>query len=169
MKRILVLIMVIGLVIGSVATADAAKKKKKKPRKPPAIEEPVKVERVVEVKYSCPCGISTPAAKRGFWLGPAGTRFGGDTLPTGSEDLYVKVEIRDDRGGAVYADIAQDTDSDNIAETAVGSVCGSGADPMAVPAPGTDIDFFIYFGTCPDGSSSMPTAGTVVLTFSNLP
>lgn len=59
MKRILILTMVLGLVLGSIASAEAKKKKKK-----PAA--PVRIERVVEYAYDAPgIGISSrppPAA-----------------------------------------------------------------------------------------------------------
>ena len=165
MKRLLVLLMVLGLVFGSIAAADAGKKK----RKPKPAPSPVKVERILEIKYQCPCGVNTPAGGQGFWVGPAGTRLGGDSSPTGGDDLFVKIEVKDAQGGAVWTRLAQDTDGDLQAETDVGRVCGTSDEVFPVPSAGGEIGIFIYMGTCADGTPSTPTSGTVVLTFSNLP
>jgi len=167
MKKALVLLLIVGLIASSLMAPTAFAKKKKKKKAPPP--EPVRIERVVEVPYSCPCGVNTPAGGQGFWVGPAGNRFGGDSLPTGADDLYVSAEIKDNGGGTVYARLAQDTDGDLQAETDIGNVCGKSTETMAVPAAGGEVGLFINIGTCADGTPSTPTQGTAVLTFSNLP
>jgi hypothetical protein len=164
MKRLISVALMVALVAGAmVMPAEAAKKKKKKKK---AV---AKIERKVELPYMCPCGVNTPAGGRGFWIGPEGTRFGGGSLPSAAEDMFVTVEVQDAGGGTVYAFLAQDTDGDLQAETEIGEACGKTEKALPVPAPGGEVGVFIYVGTCADGTPSMPTQGTVVLTFSNIP
>lgn len=158
MKRFVIVIAILGLLVGSVTTAEAAKKKK-----------PKKIERVVEVHYQCPCGVNTPVGGQGFWVGPAGSRLGGDEAVTGGDDKFVKIEVKDAQGATVWTRLAQDTDGDLQAETDVGEVCGMSDEVFPVPAAGGTVGVFIYMGTCADGTPSTPTSGTVVLTFSNIP
>ena len=159
MKRAISVVLALGLLAGAFALpAEAAKKKKKKV---------VRVERVVELPYQCPCGPSTPAASQGFWL--AGGTFGGGPVATGGEENYVKIEVTDQSGQTVYVSVGQDPDGDGFSDS-FGDVCGtSGDEPLSVPAPGSEVSAFVFVGTCPDGTPSIATSGTVKLTFSNLP
>lgn len=158
MKRAISVVLALGLLAGAFALpAEAAKKKKKKV---------VRVERVVELPYQCPCGPSTPVASQGFWL--AGGTFGGGPVATGGEENFVKVEVTDQSGQTVYVGLGQDTDGDGFSD-GFGDVCGSTEEPLAVPAPGSEVSAFVYVGTCPDGTPSIATSGTVKLTFSNIP
>lgn len=156
MKRILVLMMVLGLVFGSIATAEAGKKKKK----------PKRVERVAEAAYDAPA------------LGVAGA--GGvcphatnscAAIPTGADDKFVKIEVKDATGLPVAFTLGQDTDPDTLGtETQYGIFCGTtGDEPIAVEAAGVELLSFVWaFGgaECP---GAVATTGTVVATFSNLP
>ncbi len=165
MRKALSVAIMVGLIAASMAMpAEAGKKKKKKKAK-----APVRVERVVEMPFSCPCGVNTPAGGQGFWIGPEGNRFGGGSLPSSSGDLFVQVEVQDSGGGTVYVRLAQDTDGDLQAETNIGNACGKTTEPLSVPAPGGEIGVFVYAGTCADGTPSLPTQGKVILTFSNMP
>jgi hypothetical protein len=161
MKKSIVMLLVLGLIFGSLVGAADAKKKKKKP------PVPVKVERKLDFPYQCPCGPSAGGQDVGFWL--LGLVGGGPT-PTGADDNYVAVSVEDGSGGAVYVKLAQDVDGDLQAETDVGSACGTTDTPLAIPNPGVDISIFVYDGFCQDGSTpSQATSGTIHLTFSNIP
>jgi hypothetical protein len=153
MKKLIALGVLIGLVGGALVAAPAIAKKKKK-----------RVERTVDVPYQCPCG-PRPA---GFWA--AGGAIGGGFTATGGADLFVQVEIVDDGGQTVYAELGQDTDGDSLSETDIGSVCGKTGDALQVPAPGSNVNIFVMSGTCSDNRTpSIPTSGVVKLTFSNQP
>ena len=159
MRKAISVALALGLLVGAfVGPAEAGKKKKK---------APVKVERVVELPYQCPCGPSTPVASQGFWL--AGGTFGGGPVATGAEENFVKVEITEQTGQTVFVSLGQDTDGDGFSDTDVGDVCGdSGDKALPVPAPGSEVSAFVYVGTCPDGTPSIATSGTIKLTFSNI-
>jgi hypothetical protein len=161
----------LGLLFGAfVGGADAARKKKKKKRKP------VRVTRVVEIPYQCPCGPSwgqpTPVtgSGAGFWL--AGGAIGGGFTASGPKEKFVKVEVIDESGQTVKVDLAQNVDgTDNFAEVPIGTVCGTtGKKSLKVPSPGVQVDAFVYEGLCDGGSSpSVALGGVIKLTFSNLP
>ena len=158
MKRAISVVLALGLLAGAFALpAEAAKKKKKKV---------VRVERVVELPYQCPCGPSTPAGSQGFWL--AGGTFGGGPGATGGEENFVSVEVTDQSGQPVFVSLGQDGDGDGLSETDVGDACGATEEPLPVPAPGSEVSVFVYVGTCSDGTPSIATGGTVKLTFSNI-
>lgn len=156
MKKVIAVALSIGLLAGAYAMpADAKKKKKKKP---------VRIERVVEVPYQCPCG-PRPA---GFWL--AGGAIGGGFTTGGSDETFVSVEIIDQLGQTVYAELGQDSDGDALSETDIGSVCGKTEEALPVALPGTQISIFVMSGTCADNTTpSIPSSGVVKLTFSNMP
>src|SRR5688572_22771008 len=97
MKRILVLMMVMGLVLGSIATAEAGKKKKK-----PAA--PVRVERVVEISYDHPSVGAVVLGRGGGY--PVGFPESQE-IPTSSEETYFKIEVTDQSGQAVAGYIGQ--------------------------------------------------------------
>ena len=164
MKRILVLMMVLGLVFGSIAAADAGKKKKKKA--PPA---PVKVERVVEVTYDHP-GIGATAAGLGGGY-PVSFPDPMD-IPVTADELYVKVEIIDASGQKVAGSIGQgDVDGNGVNDDLYGQFCGSHEEPIPLAAPGSPIiGIYAFNGTCADGSTpSVMTSGTIKITLSNMP
>jgi hypothetical protein len=161
MKKIITVALIIGLLAGAMLMPAEAKKKKK-----PAA--PVKVERVVELPYQCPCGVWNPAQPLGFWL--AGGAVGGALTPSGGDDNFVKVEVTDQSGQKVHISLAQNVDgTDNFAEVVIGDVCGATEDALQVPNPGVQVDIFVYEGTCTDLSTpSIATSGTIKLTFSNI-
>src|SRR5687767_6388054 len=99
MKRIVILMMVLGLIFGSMATAEAGKKKKK-----PA--EPVRVERVVEFTYQCPCaGLFQLGGLTG-----GDPNLGGGPFTIGAGEIFLTAEATDATGQAVPVDINQDLD-----------------------------------------------------------
>ena len=170
MKRTVAIALALGLMVGAYAgSAEAAKKKKKK-------KKPVRVERTVSVPYQCPCGpswgtdVPMVGPHVGFWL--VGGAVGGGITPTGAQDKFVKVEVKDAAGQPVKVALGQNVDgTDNLAEVDLGTVCGTtGDDSLKVEAPGVQVDLFVFEGLCDDGKTqSIATSGTIELTFSNLP
>ena len=153
MKRALVLMMILGLIVGSIATAEAGKKKKR-------------VERVAESVYDAPAiGTATaggvcPHATNSCAL-----------IATGAQDRFVRVDVEDATGTPVAFSLGQDTDPDALGtEVIYGDFCGTtGDEPIALEAPGLEILTFVWaWGdvACPTG---IATTGTVIATFSNLP
>lgn len=163
MRRTLILVLVMGLILGSFASAEAGKKKKKK--KPKA---PVRVERVVEVSYDHPgIGIAGPVSG-GY---PVNFPEGSSEVPTAAEELYMKIEVTDQSGQAVAGFISQgDLDGNGINDDGYASFCGAHEEFVPVEAPGTPIiGIYAYNGTCPDGTPSIMTTGTIKVTLSNMP
>ena len=149
MKRFVIMFMILGLLAGSIATAEAAKKKKKV----------VKIERVVEFEYQCPCPgvIQLGTALNGD------PNLGGGAIPVGGDDLYLTGEAVDATGGAVAVSIQQDDGTGANAPT--GDFCTTTEAPMPL-VPGREIRVFIGLATiCP----STPVGGTITFTLSNLP
>ena len=152
MKRFLILFMVVGLIAGSVATAEAGEKK------------PARAERTVEGSY-----------------GPSSTPFttcddpGGSlacvVVPTRSTEAFFTAKVTDALGQPVFVQV-------NNAH--VGTFCGETTRPISFE-PGTTLEFRIepitYFwsnwGTGWVGSLSCPyrlkTTGTISVTLSNHP
>lgn len=158
MKKTIAVALSLGLLAGAMAMpAEAAKKKKKKP---------VRIERVVEFEYVCPC----PGT---YQFGSAtGTNFGGGPLALGLGEVYVKIVAEDTSGTPVLVSINQDTDGDGF-NNAVADVCAPPEDsPENEPAEvseGLEMRLFITTGPCEDGSPSVPLGGTLTVTLSNLP
>ena len=167
MKKMLVLMMVLGLIVGSIATAEAGKKKK-----PPAPVAPTRIEKVVEQKYSGGNAGATAAGVGG------GACFNDPSLPfacikvmtPGAEYTYVKIEVTDASGQKAGGFISQqDADGDGLAD-GYGEFCGAHPEAVALEVPGGELGVSMYFGTCADGATpSIVTSGTIKLTFSNMP
>jgi hypothetical protein len=160
MKRFLILCMILGLVVGSVATAEAGKKKKA-----PA---PVRVERVVEYAYNGPGpGISSPVATGGYCY-PEPTACASFPLQPG--ETYIKIEAVDQSGMKVGGTITQGTDDDGDGfGDLYGEWCGAHTDavPLRTTAP---IEISMYAGTCYNSQEpSVITTGKLIITFSNMP
>lgn len=144
MKRFLVLFLILGLVVGSVATAEAGKKKKK-----PYV-------RVIEGTYANPApGIGGIATLNGA----------GGTLevPTAGNEAYMSVEVIDDSGQNAYFGIAEDS-------TIVAGGCGKTAEPLAI-TPGAPHNITVTIGpgledpTC----AGVATSGTIKVTLTEVP
>ena len=148
MRKLLVAALAVGLVAGSVATAEAGKKK-----------APKKTTRVVEASYVAPA--------RFFWA-PTGDNIGGAAFPTGTGETYVSVAIEDDAGMDVSAAVGQDPEGDSTVSTT--AFCTSTEDPVPIE-PGLEVTVFVYVGPCtsPQPAPAFATQGTIVATFSNMP
>ena len=166
MKRFLIMFMIFGLVVGSVATAEAGKKKKKKA--PPA---PVKVERTVEINYMAPgAGVSSPAASGGVCPFADPTTQECIEIPLQLGEKYIKISITDAAGQKVAGFISQgDTDGDGVGNL-YGDFCGAHPEPIALESESAPVRVSFYNGTCADGSTpSFVTQGMITAVFSNLP
>jgi hypothetical protein len=156
MKRSIVVILMMGLLAGSVLAAPAEAKKKKK-----------RVTREMEVPYSAP-GFGTASASVGCSpaLGSCGN------FAVGTNDKYLTVELIDQTGTPTAFSVAQDTepgDATNTIETNHGTFCGTTGDEPIALVPGAEITVFIWAwgdAACPTG---VGTTGTVKAVFSNLP
>lgn len=155
MKRFLIMFMVVGLVAGSVATAEAGKKKK-----------PKRVERTVQLEYTAPSpGISGLVGACLTGLGVEGTAC--IDTPLGSTDLFVNVVVTDATGQPTNFDLSQDTDPATPAFDIFASGCGETPDPIAI-TPGLPLRVSVTAlggPTCPGAA----TQGTIDITLSNLP
>ncbi|MDQ3964560.1 MAG: hypothetical protein M3277_11725 [Actinomycetota bacterium] len=149
MKRLIAASLVLGLMFGAVATAEAAKKKKKKPA-------PVRIERVVEGTYDNPA----PGVGGVVTLNGAGGTF---DAPSGPGEYYMSVEIIDDSGQQTYFGIAADS-------TIIGGGCGKTETPFEI-TPGVAYNITVTMGPGLKAPScaGVATTGTIKVTFSNTP
>jgi hypothetical protein len=154
MKKAIVVALCVGLIAGMFAAPAAAQKKKKK-------KKPVKIERVVEFDYNCPC---TGRIQLGT-LTDDGTNIGGGAIPTGLNDVYMTAVIEDEFGQPVRVNFNQ-IGGDGL-NASIGTMCGETEEPIEVPARGANINVFINGNdpTCGVGA----IGGTLTVTFSNLP
>ena len=140
MKRILVLFLVLGIAVGSLATASAAKKKKPKPRVVMADYGPDPTGSLIRVDLGTP---GTSIAQVPF-------------TPTATE-RKVSVALADDSGQPVRGRVRQD-DSDIS-----GYFCGKTSAPVRIAA-GAEILVELFSGTCGSGAG-VATEGTITATF----
>lgn len=149
MRRMFVLLLVMGLVVGGLTTAEAAKKKKKKPKR---------VERVVEYRYESPSVGATGAG--GVTLNPG--------LSTGPDEIYLSLEQTDDVSPVPNVRFSWDTDGDGQNDTGVNICGGKTEEPVELPG-GIELGVFTY----PSGGAACPgtfnTTGTLKITLSNMP
>lgn len=145
MKRSLILMMVIGLIFGAIATADAGKKKKKAPK-----------------PYTMTGTYDQPA------IGTAGigVATGGLSFTSSATNTLMSIEIVDGASPTPYGDFSWDTDGDGVGDTGV-TVCGTEANDLQVP-PSTTINVFMWALPSPF-CAGFSTSGTVSATFSATP
>jgi hypothetical protein len=150
MKKTLVLALSLCTAASLLAIPAEAKKKKKKP---------VRIERVAEARYENP---SPGSAQTG------GVGLNIPTFPSGTGEVFVSVEVHDDANPMAGVRVRWDPDGDGTSDGSF-FVCVATEEPVAIPA-GVTLDVFPYVGgdqtVCPGG---IPTAGTVKVTFSNMP
>ena len=152
MKRFVVLVAILGLLVGSVSTAEAAKKKKKKP-----------YSRVFEATYANPApgigGVVTISGQGGTADSPAL-----------ANERFLSIDIVDDAGQPVYWGLShQDENGDGAGDIVTGG-CGKTDTPLEI-IPGYSYTVTVTTGpgaeapTCP----GVATSGTIKLTFTAVP
>lgn len=154
MKRLVVLVMVLGLVIGSAVTADAAKKKKKKKQQ--------KVEREATGTYQSTGVVAVGTCAQTDAINCV-------RIPAGPDEQYVSAVVHDSTGQAVPVAVKADLDGDNRTETLYGVFCGETEEPIKID-PGIEVTFWVGLTSdnAPQGCPP-PTSGSIDVTFSNLP
>ena len=161
MKRFMIMFMVLGLIAGSIATAEAAKKRKPK--------QPVRIERVVDLEYSAPgIGVTTPAASGGACPFADPTTQQCIEIPLQPGETWIKVELTDATGLPPIGYISQgDTDGDGIGNL-YGDFCGGHEE--AIPMESLNpVRISFYNGVNPECAPSAATTGTIKVTLSNMP
>lgn len=165
MRRALAVALAVGLLAGAYAApAEAAKKKKK----------PVRVERVVEFEYQCPCGVKVMGTGPGWQFGSltgGENNIGGGFVPFDpSTERFLKVESEDPLGMPVAINISMDTDpNDTSVNNSVANICGATEEPIELPDVEAEFRVFVTSGTCADGTPTAASGGVITFTFSNLP
>ena len=151
MKKALALMMITGLVFGSVATAEAGKKK-----------APKKTTRTAEGTYT-----STGVAAGGFCAQTDGTNC--VDIASGPTESFLTAKVTDTHGLPVPVAVTADLDGDNSSETVYGSFCGETPEPIQID-PGAVITFWVGHNHLTVGlACPIPTQGSIEVTFSNLP
>lgn len=146
MKRLIAVSLVLGLMFGAVATAEAGKKKKK----------PVRIERVVEGTYDNPA----PGIGGVVYFNNLGGQL---DAPSGPNEFYMSIEIVDDSGQPTYFNISADG-------TIIGGGCGKTETPIE-STPGLAYKISVTMGPGLEAPDCMgvATSGTIKVTFSNMP
>lgn len=152
MKRFLVMFMILGLIAGSVATAEAGKKKKK----------PVKVTREAHASYSSTIVVAAGNCTQEDAINCP-------RIPSGPGEIYLTAKVTDATGQAVPVAVKADLDGDRSTETLYGTFCGETEEPMLIDA-GAEITFWIGISSNTAALGCAPgTTGTVDVVFSNMP
>lgn len=152
MKRLIAVGLVMGLMFGMVASAEAGKKKK----------APKKTTREAESVYDTPA-IGHPDVI----VGCSGST-GCASFAIGPTERFIMLEITDSAGLPVYGSASQDLDGDNFGDVGF-NFCGKTEEPMPVE-PGFELNIFISAagGTSPPCAGAA-TSGVVKALISNLP
>lgn len=152
MKRTIVVALALSLVAGAMTAPAMAKKKKPK--------KPVRVERVVEMRYEAPSAVGTGDA--------GGVCSGCPAIPNTSDEVWMKVEVIDDALPIGGVDISfGDSNGDGFFDGGF-FVCGATDGWVEVPGASAMQTFpYIVSGSqCPGGGA---TSGTIKVTYSNMP
>ena len=154
MRKPLVLLLVLGMLFGSIVSAEAGKKKRK----------PKKITRKVQGQYDAPSLIAV-----GF-CGQTGA-VGCVSIVTGPKEKFLKATINDAHGLPAYVAISADTDGNSQDDTTFGSFCGTTEEPIQVE-PGVELHMWVGLQADPGFAGCAPgiaTSGTIDVTLSNLP
>lgn len=155
MKRILVLLLVLGLVFGAIASAEAGKKKKKK--------KPIKTEREAQGTYVAPATVVGSCSQT--------DGIGCMEIATGADEAYLTAKVTDEHGQPVAIRVSADLDGNNSTETTYGDFCGETEEPIQID-PGAAIIFWVGRVDVAATIGCLPgigTQGTLDVVFSNLP
>lgn len=145
MKRLAVLALSVGLVVSSIATAEAKKK-------------PAKVERVVEGRYEA---LPAPVTGCNTVLGT----FACLVVETRSTEAFFTGKVTDTHGQPVYVLV-------RIHDGSYTHFCGQTTEPLPF-RPGSTLEFFVGLdtwgvsGDCLD--NRVKTTGSIRVTLSNVP
>ena len=156
MKRFLILSLILGLMAGSLATAEAKKK-----------EKGTRVQRTVEGSYEGPF----VAQVTGCDL--ADRQFGCLSIVTKGRERFFTAKVSDAHGLPVQVDVfahRQGYHPDSFEE--LESFCGETTKPVSFPRR-SDLTFRVGLGWVDDyvhpDCPSYPSSGTISVTLSNLP
>ncbi|MGI8775032.1 MAG: hypothetical protein ACR2KQ_08485 [Actinomycetota bacterium] len=154
MKRYLILIMVLGLILGAVSTAEAGKKKKKKKQK--------KVEREATGTYTSTIVVAVGTCSQQDAVNCV-------RIPSGPDEKYITATVTDATGQGVPVAVKADLDGDNSTEKLYGTFCGETEEPIEVD-PGVEVTFWVGV-TADTAALACPpaTEGSIDVVFSNLP
>jgi hypothetical protein len=167
-KKAITIALTIGLVAASLAMPAEAAKKKKKVAKPAPV---TKVERVVEVAYQGGgIGVASPAGTAGACPMTSPGSLECIEIPPMPGERYVSIEIKDALPLTAAGFISQgDVDGDGISD-GYGEFCGKHEEPVELQGGAALVRVSFYPGVCSNaGGVSLPTTGTIVATFSNMP
>jgi hypothetical protein len=143
------LLMIFGLVVGSVATAESKRK-------------PQRTTRTIEGSYASPAIFLYGSCSASDGVGCV-------SFTTGPNERFVTAEVADEHGLPVFVLIRNEQRSPAEGAETYGTFCGKTTEPIAVP-PGRDLQFWVgapfAVAGCQPGAG---TTGTVTATFSNLP
>jgi hypothetical protein len=151
MRKSAVLLLVMGLVFGSLVGAAEAKKKPK--------------QRVIEYHYQVPSPAVSGVA--GFCLAGNGVDTGCNEFATSVTERYVSVKVTDASGQPTNWYLAQDTDSANTGLEIFASGCGETAAPVPI-TPGLALRVQVAAVGGPD-CPGVATTGDVTVTLSAKP
>lgn len=149
MKRSVVLLMVLGLVAGSVTTAEATQAK-----------GPTRVERTVEGSYG---PFPAPVTGCNGVLDP----FACLIVPTRSNERFFTAKVSDVHGQPVFVQVRSNGRT-------IAVFCGETTKPIAIE-PGAGLEFFLVLPMWPAEArpecpaNRVKTTGTISVTLSNLP
>ena len=153
MKKAIVTAIVVGLLAGAVvAPAEAGKKKKKKPKR-------------VETVYSGTYDTPAPGAPGLAWRANCGAPNTGCLLFTsGAKDKFLKIDLTDTSGQAVYAELWSGT-ADGF-DTRAAQICGSTEEVLEISS---SMSYALVL-TPPDPTvcQAPATQGSITATLSNL-
>ena len=150
MKRFMMVVMIVGLVVGSVATAESKRK-------------PQRTTCTIEGSYASPAIFLYGSCAESGGVGCV-------SFTTEANERFVTAKVVDAHGLPVFAMVREEHISDPVEGAEVyGTFCGETTEAIAVP-PGRNLQFwvgapFAVYG-CQPGAG---TTGTVTATFSNLP
>ncbi len=155
MKRFCILVMITGLVGGSVATAVAKKPERKR------------VERTVTGGYQGPFVAQVTGCEM------PGIQWGCLSIVTQGEEEFFTAKVSDAHGLPVQVDVlAHREGSHPDSNEEVGSFCGETTKPISFPR-GADLWFVVGLGWIDDyvhpDCPAYPSTGTIRVTLSNLP